>query len=225
MIGGFIINNCMRRTTSNMEYIADINDTSHASPKTHTKIDMFTALWTKYEMLKYHYHILEAYVNSHCFEKSTIERVIFDKNATTIIWNGGEKTTVKAYHEPIDHEKGLAMAIVKHIFQDDQAHWKSSFDKILAKAEDDEIKRIVYKAMKELRKVYSDTYEKECKKGWLESGSDVSNSAHEKALKAAVRARKKYIPTETGLAEARIEKAIQEALETYSENCRHQQAH
>lgn len=154
----------------------------------------------------------------------TIKDVIFDKNATTIIWTNGEKTTVKAYHEPIDHEKGLAMAMVKHSYlSGDGSSNKASFYKLIADAEDAELDRIVKKAMKELRKVYSDAYVKECDKlSTLPKDDAARETLYDKALKATMRVRKKYIPTETGLPEARIEKAIQEALETYSANCMHQ---
>ena len=153
-----------------------------------------------------------------------IKDVIFDKNATTIIWTNGEKTTVKAHHEPIDHEKGLAMAMVKHVYQSgDGSSNKASFYKLIANAEDAELDRIVKKAMKELRKVYSDAYVKECDK--ISTGAlddDAHEALYNKALKATMRVRKKYIPTETGLPMARIEEAIQEALEKYSANCMRQ---
>lgn len=154
-------------------------------------------------------------------QPDTIKDVIFDKNATTIIWTNGEKTTVKAYHEPIDHEKGLAMAMVKHSYQSsDGSSNKASFYKLIADAEDAELDRIVKKAMKELRKVYSDVFIKECDKVSTLPIDDATREAlYNKALKATMRVRKKYIPTETGLPEARIEKAIQEALEAYSANC------
>ena len=153
-----------------------------------------------------------------------IKDVIFDKNATTIIWSNGEKTTVKAYHEPIDHEKGLAMAIVKYAYQSgDGTSNKASFYKLIADAEDAELDRIVKKAMKGLRKVYSAAYVKECDKiEMVPLDDDTRKGLYDKALKATMRVRKKYIPTETGLPEARIEKAIQEALEAYSANCMRQ---
>ena len=77
--------------------------------------------------------------------------------------------------------------------------------------------------MKELRKVYSDAYVKECDKISTDALDDDAHEAlYNKALKATMRVRKKYIPTETGLPMARIEEAIQEALEKYSANCMRQ---
>ena len=42
-----------------------------------------------------------------------ISRVIFSAPATIVFWSDGTKTIVKAYNEPFDKEKGLAMAICK----------------------------------------------------------------------------------------------------------------
>lgn len=42
-----------------------------------------------------------------------IKQVIFNSPATIVYWEDGTKTVVKAYDEPFDREKGLAMAISK----------------------------------------------------------------------------------------------------------------
>ena len=42
-----------------------------------------------------------------------IKNVIFNKSATIVFWSDETKTVVKAYDEPFDPEKGLAMAISK----------------------------------------------------------------------------------------------------------------
>ena len=53
--------------------------------------------------------------NSH----SEIEKVIFNNPATIVIWRDGSKTVVKRQKgERWDKEKGLAMAIVKHMCND-----------------------------------------------------------------------------------------------------------
>lgn len=44
-----------------------------------------------------------------------IRRVIFHDLATIVFWADGTKTVVKAYREPFDPEKGLAMAIAKKV--------------------------------------------------------------------------------------------------------------
>lgn len=48
---------------------------------------------------------------------STIDKVIFNKNATIVLWKNGEKTVVKCQKgETFDKEKGLALCIIKYIF-------------------------------------------------------------------------------------------------------------
>lgn len=48
---------------------------------------------------------------------STIDKVIFNKNATIVLWKSGEKTVVKCQKgETFDKEKGLALCIIKYIF-------------------------------------------------------------------------------------------------------------
>ena len=45
-----------------------------------------------------------------------INKVIFNNPATIVLWNDGTKTVVKRQKgERWDKEKGLAMAIVKHV--------------------------------------------------------------------------------------------------------------
>jgi len=45
-----------------------------------------------------------------------VKKVIFNAPATIVMWGDGTKTVVKAYNEPFDKEKGLAMAICKKIY-------------------------------------------------------------------------------------------------------------
>lgn len=47
-----------------------------------------------------------------------IQKVIFNDPATIVFWRDGSKTVVKAVNEKFDPEKGLAMAIVKHLCGD-----------------------------------------------------------------------------------------------------------
>ena len=50
---------------------------------------------------------------------SKIKKIIFKNPATIIIWEDGTKTVVKCQnYEPFDEEKGLAMALLKHIFNE-----------------------------------------------------------------------------------------------------------
>lgn len=159
-----------------------------------------------------------------------LKDVIFDKNATTILWSDGTKTTVKAYCEPIDHEKGLAMAMAKRATEMDiSGSWKKPFYDAIAKAEDAELKRIVTQVMKSLKKVYRKTYTDELKRLYeiadsdlKVDGTDIYQTAHSKARQTAIRKRKKYIPTETGLPSARIEEAVQDAIGAYSAHSFHQ---
>lgn len=166
-------------------------------------------------------------------------KAIFDKRATVLVWEDGHKTIVKAMKgEPIDHEKGLAIAIAKASVG--HPGWKRRFNDILESAEQDECDRIVSKAMKNLRKVYSGAYEKAFRKyvterlvedGYsieeigLEPGyltetaySECVLKAHKKAAHTAMRNRRKYISTETGLTDARIDRAIQTEIEKYQQH-------
>lgn len=48
-----------------------------------------------------------------------IEKVIFNPPATIVFWKDGDKTIVKCKDgEAFDKEKGIAMAFVKHFFED-----------------------------------------------------------------------------------------------------------
>jgi hypothetical protein len=47
-----------------------------------------------------------------------IEKVIFNDPATIVFWGDGDKTVVKCHDEGFDKEKGLAMAIAKHVFKE-----------------------------------------------------------------------------------------------------------
>lgn len=61
----------------------------------------------------------------------SIRKVIFNDPAVVIIWKDGTKTTVKCQKgDKFDKEKGLAIAIVKHIFGD-MGYYNTIFDKWL----------------------------------------------------------------------------------------------
>jgi hypothetical protein len=85
------------------------------------------------------------YINSETFEKieqdhkrqkvkdfnNSIRKVIFNDPAVVIIWKDGTKTTVKCQKgDKFDKEKGLAIAIVKHMFGD-MGYYNTIFDKWL----------------------------------------------------------------------------------------------
>lgn len=57
-----------------------------------------------------------------------IDRVIFNDPATIIIWKDGTKTVVKAQDEKFDKEKGLLMAIMKYLNNNE-----SNFNNIIKK--------------------------------------------------------------------------------------------
>lgn len=61
-----------------------------------------------------------------------IKNVIFNPPATIIFWQDDTKTVVKAVNEPYDPEKGLAMAISKKAFGNNQSYY-SIFEKNLKK--------------------------------------------------------------------------------------------
>lgn len=61
-----------------------------------------------------------------------IKKVIFNSPATIIFWQDDTKTVVKAVNEPYDPEKGLAMAISKKAFGNNQSYY-SIFEKNLKK--------------------------------------------------------------------------------------------
>lgn len=63
------------------------------------------------------------------------KKVIISGPATTVIWADGTKTVVKAQNgEPMDKEKGLAMAIVKKVFGN-KGKYYTKFRKMLDNAE------------------------------------------------------------------------------------------
>ncbi len=236
-----------------MQYLAGIVDNlikSRPSKKSEviTKVvvdpvstDMVDQLLHKIDILRDTNYELQARLNYAAAENrdlhnrldhstAELKNVIFDKNATTILWSDGSKTTVKAYREPIDHEKGLAMAMARRATEMDiSGSWKKPFYDALAKAEDAELKRIVTRAMQPLKKVYHKAYDAELKRLYeiadsdlKVDGTDIYQTAHSKALQTAIRKRKKYIPTETGLPSACIEEAVQDALTAYSAHSFHQ---
>lgn len=58
-----------------------------------------------------------------------IKNVIFNEPATIVFWDDGTKTVVKAEDEAFDHEKGLAMAIVKKTMADNHGYYNEIFKK------------------------------------------------------------------------------------------------
>lgn len=70
-------------------------------------------------------------------KEGMIKKVIFNDPATIVIWTDGTKTVVKCSENDIfDPEKGLAMAIVKRAFGNDNSFHKI-FKKWLPKEEED----------------------------------------------------------------------------------------
>lgn len=178
-------------------------------------------------------------------EDVTLPKVIFDQEATTLIWNDGTKVTVKAFGEPIDHEKGYAMAIAKYIFLDKDGHWYNRFNREIQKAEVDEARRIASKVMKDIRPVYKKAYEKAMTKltqermtedGWIINGDgpsddpkdiltedvwlECSAKANKKAYDAALRYYRSAKQTDyvTGLDPYVIDDAVKDAIENYYTN-------
>ena len=58
-----------------------------------------------------------------------IEKVIFQKLHTIVIWEDGERTVVKCSEENFDKEKGLAMAIAKRFME------RNKFKKLIENAD------------------------------------------------------------------------------------------
>ena len=143
-------------------------------------------------------------------------RVIFSKNATTVLLSDGTKTTVKAHGEPIDHEKGLAMAVAKRVFMDADGHWKNKFNKVLKDAERDELKRVSGDVVANLKNIYNDYYDKHVETYLNVFNADAQKDICNYALKHTIRNRKKYIPTNTGLKTSDIEAEVQNRMEEYS---------
>lgn len=57
--------------------------------------------------------VKEVRTNAPRISRIEIVKVIFNDPATIVLWADGTKTVVKAFDEPFDPEKGLAMAISK----------------------------------------------------------------------------------------------------------------
>ena len=58
-----------------------------------------------------------------------IEKVIFQKLHTIVVWEDGERTIVKCSEEDFDKEKGLAMAIAKRFIE------RNKFKKLIENAD------------------------------------------------------------------------------------------
>ncbi len=64
--------------------------------------------------------------------KNSIKNVIYNKPATIVLWKDGTKTVVKCQPgDTYDREKGLAMCIIKRLFND-SAYFNSIFEKWLS---------------------------------------------------------------------------------------------
>ena len=71
------------------------------------------------------------------FIKRDIKRVIFNDNATIVIWKDDTKTIVRCQPgETFDKEKGLALCIIKHQFGD-IGYYNEIFKKLIKKDEED----------------------------------------------------------------------------------------
>lgn len=60
-------------------------------------------------------------ISAWCFQ---IKKVIFNPPATIVLWNDGSKTVVNARNEPYDKEKGLAMAICKRVYGNNNKYYE-----------------------------------------------------------------------------------------------------
>ena len=65
------------------------------------------------------------------YSKPEIKNVIFSGPCTIVQWSDGDKTVVRCENEDFDHEKGLAMAIVKKLFGTNKT--KSNYNDIFKK--------------------------------------------------------------------------------------------
>lgn len=71
------------------------------------------------------------------FIKRDIKRVIFNDNATIVIWRDDTKTIVRCQPgETFDKEKGLALCIIKHQFGD-IGYYNEIFKKLIKEDEED----------------------------------------------------------------------------------------
>jgi hypothetical protein len=76
-------------------------------------------------------HTIDDFINR------DIKRVIFNDNATIVIWKDNTKTVVKCQPgETFDKEKGLALCIIKHQFGD-IGYYNEIFKKLIKKDEED----------------------------------------------------------------------------------------
>lgn len=177
-------------------------------------------------------------------EDAQTPKVIFNEGATILLWEDGTKIVVKAHGEPIDHEKGYAMAIAKYIFLDNHGHWYNEFHREIEKAEANEARRIALRAMKDIRPVYKKTYDKWMTKltqermtedgliingdGTQDDPKDILNEeslrewsekAHKKAYEAAIRQYRngKHDGIISGLDISVINEAVENAIKSYYE--------
>lgn len=73
------------------------------------------------------------YTEEDKMRKLAIKKVIYKNPATIVYWNNGEKTVVKCgENETFDPEKGLAMAIIKHLLGN-EGNYYNEFKKFLPK--------------------------------------------------------------------------------------------
>lgn len=78
---------------------------------------------------------LNKYLEENNMRKLAIKKVIYKNPATIVYWNNGEKTVVKCgENETFDPEKGLAMAIIKHLLGN-EGNYYNEFKKFLPKAD------------------------------------------------------------------------------------------
>lgn len=71
------------------------------------------------------------YMEENKMKRLAIKKVIYKNPATIVYWNGGEKTVVKCgENETFDPEKGLAMAIIKHLLGN-EGNYYNEFKKFL----------------------------------------------------------------------------------------------
>lgn len=195
---------------------------------------------TSHDLTSPHDEMLTAETSMESQKAYQIKDVIFDKRATTIVWANGEKTTVKAFCEPIDHEKGLAMALTKRILTNDHGEWKSTFTHILNTAEKHERNRIINKAMADIRKAYSKSFDAKFDKLLTEALNekgitiqpngvaftylsiphylDIFNAAHKTAYESVVRRRKQYISISEGVDSEMLDSEYQDAITNYYHN-------
>lgn len=71
------------------------------------------------------------YMEENKMRKLAIKKVIYKSPATIVYWSNGEKTVVKCgENETFDPEKGLAMAIIKHLLGN-EGNYYNQFKKFL----------------------------------------------------------------------------------------------